>query len=409
MIGKVESASAKAKHGESWRLINEITGRKAAQKGILKGTSKEDRLKKWHNHFYNLLGKEPVVEDSSVTDIPTVFPELDICDGPFTIDEYQLAKRSLTEGKSSGPDGIPPEVLKRCDIDNIILSFANDLIENGEKPDQWSIIDIIPLPKTGNLSVAGNYRGISLSSVVAKVTNKMILNRLLPELDTRLRPNQNGFRPGRTTTAHVLALRRLIEGVRSHNKKAVLLFLDFRKAFDSIHRGKMLHILRAYGIPAKIINAISKLYENTFAKIVTPDGETELFQILAGVLQGDTLAPYLFAIVLDFAMRQAIDGKESELGFTLEKRRCSRQPAVAIADLDFADDIALLAEGIDEAQQLLARVEHEANNVGLYLNSDKTEVMTFNLAEPVIIKAKSGHTLTVVENFKYLGSWMQST
>ena len=127
----------------------------------------------------------------------------------------------------------------------------------------------------------------------------------------------------------------------------------------------------SYGIPAKIVNAISKLYENTFAKIVTPDGETELFQILAGVLQGDTLAPYLFAIVLDFAMRQAIDGKESELGFTLEKRRCSRQPAVAIADLDFADDIALLAEGIDEAQQLLARVEHEANNVGLYLNSDK--------------------------------------
>ena len=115
-----------------------------------------------------------------------------------------------------------------------------------------------------------------LSSVAAKLTNKMILNRIQSEIDEHLRPNQNGFRPGRSTTAHTLALRRLIEGVKSNNLQAIITFIDFRKAFDSIHRGKMMKILHAYGVPEELVKAISKLYENTRARVLTPDGETDL-------------------------------------------------------------------------------------------------------------------------------------
>ena len=128
----------------------------------------------------------------------------------------------------------------------------------------------------------------------------MILNRLQPKMDNFLRNNQYGFRPGRSTTTHILALRRLIEEVKAHNKKAIILYVDFRKAFDSIHRGKMLKILKAYDVPPNILNAISLLYEDTKAKIITPDGDTDFFQIASGILQGDTLAPYLFVIVLDY-------------------------------------------------------------------------------------------------------------
>ena len=77
----------------------------------------------------------------------------------------------------------------------------------------------------------------------------------------------------------------------------------------------MLKILKAYGVPAELVKVIGKLYENTTARVVTPDGETDLFSIVAGVLQGDTLAPYLFTIVLDHVMRQAVGNKVSELGF----------------------------------------------------------------------------------------------
>ena len=248
-----------------------------------------------------------------------------------------------------------------------------------------------------------------LTAIAAKMTNKMILNRIQPVIDPRLRPNQNGFRPGRSTTAQILALRRLIEGVKANKLKAIIVFVDFRKAFDSIHRGKMMRILKAYGVPEALVNVISQLYENTQAKDITPDGDTDLFNILAGVLQGDTLAPYLFAIVLDYVMRQAINGRESELGFELVSRRGRRQPPIYVTDLDFADDIALLCEEIEQAQKLLNSVEAEAAKVGLHVNAKKTEAMPYNHTTPLNIKTRSGNIIKEVDNFKYLGAWSQSS
>ena len=121
-------------------------------------------------------------------------------------------------------------------------------------------------------------------------------------------------------------------------------FIDFRKAFDSIHRGKLMNILRAYGIPEKIVSALAATYSETQAKVRTPDGDTESFQILAGVLQGDTLAPFLFIIALDYALRSAISGQEVKMGFTLTKKASRRIPAKMLTDLDFADNISLLSE-----------------------------------------------------------------
>ena len=105
-----------------------------------------------------------------------------------------------------------------------------------EIPNQWLNCNIVPFPKSGNLEDVGNYRGIALSAIAAKMTNKMILNRIQPHIDPILPPNQNGFRTGRSTTSHILALSRLIEGVKSHNLKAIIIFVDFKKVFDSINR-----------------------------------------------------------------------------------------------------------------------------------------------------------------------------
>ena len=119
-----------------------------------------------------------------------------------------------------------------------------------EIPNQWLNCNIVPFPKSGHLEDVGNYRGIAL---YAKMTNKMILNRIQPHIDPILRTNQKRFRTGRYTTSHILALRRLIEGVKSHNLKAIIIFVDFKISFESINRVTMLHILEAYGIPEVII------------------------------------------------------------------------------------------------------------------------------------------------------------
>ena len=104
-----------------------------------------------------------------------------------------------------------------------------------------------------DLSLATNYRGISLIPRAAKIYNKLLLNRIKPVMEKILRINQNRFRQNRGTEAQILTLRRIIEGIKDKNLKAVLLFIDFRKAFDSIHREKMRNILKYYGLPEETI------------------------------------------------------------------------------------------------------------------------------------------------------------
>ncbi|XP_061915590.1 protocadherin-15-like [Entelurus aequoreus] len=189
-----------------------------------------------------------------------------------------------------------------------------------------------------------------------------------------------------------------------------------------------------------------------------------------GVQQGDTLAPFFFIIALDYTLRKAINGRGQELGFTITPRRSRRSPAVALADLDYADDIWLLADRVEQAQELLNTVEVEYGNtlrevndfkysgswmnpteqdlkvrkalawralnddiwlladrveqaqellnrvevecarVGLRLNAKKTEVITYNLhMDHPPITTSDGNALREVNDFKYSGSWINST
>ena len=116
--------------------------------------------------------------------------------------------------------------------------------------------------------------------------------------------NLNGL--NRSTTTQIFTIHRILEGVQAKNLQVTILFVNFTKAFDSIHRGKMEQILLAYGIPKETVEAITILYRITKVKVRSPDGDTDYFDIVAGVLQGDTQAPYLFIIRLDYMLRTMI-------------------------------------------------------------------------------------------------------
>ena len=85
----------------------------------------------------------------------------------------------------------------------------------------------IPMPKKGDLSLATNYRGISLMPIAAKLYNRLILNRLIPFVEPVLRNNQNGFRRGRSTLSQIL--RRIIRESQLCNLDLALVFVDFQK------------------------------------------------------------------------------------------------------------------------------------------------------------------------------------
>ena len=244
--------------------------------------------------------------------------------GPFTQEELGSVLRKIKNRKAAGLDEIPPEVWKTRQFDDILLRHCNS-VYNQNPIDRWMKGCILPFPKKGDRGLAKNYWGITLTSIVAKIYNTQLRNRIEHKIDNILRKNQNAFRRNRSTTTQILTIRRILEGVRAKNLLATLFFVDFTKAFDSIHRGKMEQILLAYGLQKETVTAIMILYKNTKVKVRSPYGDTEYFDIVAGVLQGDTLAPYFFIICLNYVLRTSID-KIRESGFELTKKRNRRYP-----------------------------------------------------------------------------------
>ena len=131
----------------------------------------------------------------------------------------------------------------------------------------------------------------------------------------------------------------------------------------------------------------------------------KLFQVTIPI-QGDTRAPYLFIICLDYVLRTSID-KIRENGFELTKKRSRRYPAKTITDADYADDIAILANTPNQAETLQHSLERAAAGIGLYVNAHKTEYMCYNQTGD--ISTLDGTPLKLVDKFTYLGSSVAST
>ena len=262
---------------------------------------------------------------------------------------------------------------------------------------------ILSFPKKSELGLAENYRGITLTSIAAKIYNALLCNRIEPKIDSIVRKNQNDFRRNRSTTSQILTICRILEGVRAKDLQATILFVDFIKAFDSIHREKMEQILLVYGRPKETAAAIMILYRNTKVKVRSPDGDKDYFDIVAGVLQEDTPALYLFIICQDYALRTSVN-KIKENSFKLTKERSRMYAAKTITD---ADDIGLLADTPTQTESLPHSLKRAAAGIGLHVNAHKTGYMCFNQTGD--ISTLNGSLLELVDKFTFLGSSVSST
>ncbi len=138
------------------------------------------------------------------------------------------------------------------------------------------------------------------------------------------------------------------------------------------------------------------LYKNTKFLVRSPDGDTSFFDIHAGVLQGDTLAPFLFVIILDYVLRTSLD-KHTNLGFTLSESLSSRNPTQKLTNVDYADDLAVTSDTISNAEKLLHHLKDAAKDVGLYVNASKTKHISFD--QQGTIQTISGEPIKAVESF----------
>ena len=148
------------------------------------------------------------------------------------------------------------------------------------------------------------------------------------------------------------------------------------------------------------------LCRNTKVKVHFPDGDTYYFDIVASVLQGKTLAPYLFIICLGYVLRTAIN-KMKDNGFKLTTERSRSCPSHTITDADYADDIVLLANKPARAENLPHSLEQAAAGIGFHVNAHKTEYVRFNQTGD--ISTLDGGPLKLIDRFTYLRSSVSST
>ena len=424
----LEEADKRREIGNVWKIIHQIGDEnKTADPSkvrLLDGTLPkgiQELLNGWSEYFSALLNNTSKYADQANHPAPSP-PLREIKTTNFTRTEIVQAIKDLKRNKAPGPDyAMTAEALK--DGGNFIvdelLQICKLVYEECQAPSQWTSSLIIPLPKKGNLQLMTNYRGISLMSIAAKVYNRMILNRIRTIIDAKLRKNQAGFRTGRSCIQQIHILRRIMEGAFSQNIPLFITFIDFKKAFDSIDRAMMFAILRHYGIPEKIVSAIRVMYDQSKSQVYLQGQVSEPFNITTGVLQGDVLAPFLFIIVIDYVSRESAD----EFGYLTHKgnnqdqsgrqiRSTTRQLDYKVNDLAFADDISLLENDASRAQQQLDLLKIKARTTGLEINVKKTEQMRLNQpsdSQPAPKLVIDGEEIAIVDDFKYLGSYVGST
>ena len=154
---------------------------------------------------------------------------------------------------------------------------------------------------------------------------------------------QSGFRAGRSTVEQKMALRYILDMCRISKRMITIIFIDFN---DSIDRRVISIVLSKYGVSELLIANVMQFYIGTSAVVATAHGNTESFLTTSGVLQGGTLAPFLFITLLDYVLRETL--LDNIDGFTITSRRSSRYPAVRIGAFMYADDIAITCDTIDQ-------------------------------------------------------------
>ena len=303
---ELDTASKQGKLKRVWEIVNDLSGktaRKIISVKLLDGSnpkSPTDELNDWAKYFESVLNNNFFIPDQESLPKPASKDLESIEINNFSRIEIDIAIDHLRDNKATGLDNvISAEALKHGEesLRAQIHEICNQVYESNMAPSQWKSSILVPVPKKGNLQLMTNYRGISLMSILAKVYNTVLLNRIRPTIDKLLRPNQAGFRQGRSCAQQIHILRRLFEGAKSRNIPLYVTFIDFKKAFDSINRVMMFAILRHYGIPEKIVNAIKTLYDESSTRVFVKGQISKEFKVSAGVLQGDVLAPFLFIIV----------------------------------------------------------------------------------------------------------------
>ena len=349
-------------------------------------TDEESVLRIWKEYYMGLMNEENERERRE-NDGKRV--NLDV--ESISKEEVMENMQRMKNGKAVGPDDIPVEVWKYLGESALkfLTKLYNRTMESERMPEEWRDSVLIPIFKNkGDVQSCSNYRGIKLIGQTMKLWERIIERRL--RRDLTFSNQQYRFMPGKSTTDALFALRVLMEKYREGQKELHCVFVDLEKAYDKVPREEVWYCMRKSGLAEKYVRIVQDMYDGSTTAVRCAVGVTEGFEVKVGLHQGSALSPCLFAMVVD----RMTDDIREEAPWTMM----------------FADDIVICSESKEQVEEKLESWRYALERRGMKVNRRKTEYMCVNERQDTgsgTVKMQ-GEEVTKVDDFKYLGSTVQS-
>ena len=251
------------------------------------------------NKFFHSVFTKSAFQLPPIEDLHTPTPTLsDI--GISELDVFE-ALSTLDTSKAMGIDSIGPKILKRCALalykplhHLFLLSLSQHSL-----PSDWRVHLIIPVFKSGDKSSVRNYRPISLLCSVSKILEKPIYDKIIPFVSTSISSCQFGFRPKHSSTQQLLSFLNTVHTILDTHSQADVVYLDFRKAFDSVPHNELLMKLWSFGLTGNLWKWFRSYLAGRSQCVLLNQCTSDLLPVISGVPQGSILGPLLFLIFVN--------------------------------------------------------------------------------------------------------------
>ncbi len=311
-----------------------------------------------------------------------------------TAGEIAAKIKTLKANKSAGPDDFLPGVIKAVSEEIVphLREVFNHSLEVGAVPDDMKIANVTPIHKKGPKDIPGNYRPISLTSVVGKLMESVIADRIVDHLESNnlLGDSQHGFRRKRSCLTNLLEFFHHMLSVFDVSRAIDILYLDFKKAFDKVPHKRLMSKVRALGVGGRVADWIEHWLADRLQRVVINGENSPWSPVKSGVPQGSVLGPLLFLIYIN-DLDQGLVSKISK----------------------FADDTKLGANAANPAsiallQQDLIKIGEWSDTWQMPFNTDKCTVMHIGSANQLANYTLQGEQIPITHLEKDLGVFISS-